>query len=207
MTDQFVNIHTHRPTGRGIELRTAGIHPWDADKEDIAALGTLPADVQAIGETGLDYARGAGRQQQLAAFRAQLALARDRQLPVVLHCVRAFEPLMRELAASEPRAVIFHGFIGSPEQARQALAKGYCLSFGERTFASPKTLAALRGTPLSQLFLETDDSPVPIAEIYARAAEAKGVPEEVLQRAILDNYKRIFTGGEYEGPGRTKGDK
>ena len=207
MTSQFVNIHTHRPTGRGIELRTAGIHPWDADKEDIAALGTLPADVQAIGETGLDYARGAGRQQQLAAFRAQLALARDRQLPVVLHCVRAFEPLMRELAASEPRAVIFHGFIGSPEQARQALAKGYCLSFGERTFASPKTLAALRGTPLSQLFLETDDSPVPIAEIYARAAEAKGVPEEVLQRAILDNYKRIFTGGEYEGPSRTKGDK
>ena len=59
MTAQFVNIHTHRPTGRGIELRTAGIHPWDADKEDIAALGTLPADVQAIGETGLDYARGA----------------------------------------------------------------------------------------------------------------------------------------------------
>ena len=43
MTSQFVNIHTHRPTGRGIELRTAGIHPWDADKEDIAALGTLPA--------------------------------------------------------------------------------------------------------------------------------------------------------------------
>ena len=207
MTAQFVNIHTHRPTGRGIELRTAGIHPWDADKEDIAALGTLPADVQAIGETGLDYARGAGRQRQLAAFRAQLALARERRLPVVLHCVRAFEPVMLELAAREPRAVIFHGFIGSPEQARQALAKGYCLSFGERTFASPKALAALRGTPLSQLFLETDDSPVPIAEIYARAAEAKGVPEEVLQRAILDNYKRIFTGGEYEGPGRTKSDK
>lgn len=116
MTSQFVNIHTHRPTGRGIELRTAGIHPWDADKEDIAALGTLPADVQAIGETGLDYARGAGRQQQLAAFRAQLALARDRQLPVVLHCVRAFEPVMLELAAREPRAVIFHGFIGSPSR-------------------------------------------------------------------------------------------
>ena len=162
---------------------------------------------QAVGETGLDFVRGADRAAQLSALRTQLRLARERGLPVVLHCVRAFEPLMRELAASEPRAVIFHGFIGSPEQARPALAKGYCLSFGERTFASPKTLAALRGTPLSQLFLETDDSPVPIAEIYARAAEAKGVPEEELQRAILDNYKRIFTGGEYEGPGRTKGDK
>ena len=207
MTDRFVNIHTHRPTGSGIELRTEGVHPWDADMQLVATLGEQLSDAQAVGETGLDFVHGPSREVQTEALRAQLRLARERELPVVLHCVRAFEPLIRELAACEPRAVIFHGFIGSPEQARQALAKGYCLSFGERTFASPKTLAALRGTPLSQLFLETDDSPVPIAEIYARAAEAKGVPEEVLQRAILDNYKRIFTGGEYEGPGRTKGDK
>ena len=203
----YVNIHTHRPTGSGIELRTEGVHPWDADMQLVATLGEQLSDAQAVGETGLDFVHGPSREVQTEALRAQLRLARERELPVVLHCVRAFEPLIRELAACEPRAVIFHGFIGSPEQARQALAKGYCLSFGERTFASPKTLAALRGTPLSQLFLETDDSPVPIAEIYARAAEAKGVPEEVLQRAILDNYKRIFTGGEYEGPGRTKGDK
>ena len=187
------------------------LHPEFPDKpeptvERIAEICSRPG-FAAVGETGLDFVHGPSREVQTEALRAQLRLARERGLPVVLHCVRAFEPLMRELAASEPRAVIFHGFIGSPEQARQALAKGYCLSFGERTFASPKTLAALRGTPLSQLFLETDDSPVPIAEIYARAAEAKGVPEEELQRAILDNYKRIFTGGEYEGPGRTKGDK
>lgn len=203
----YVNIHTHRPTGSGIELRTEGVHPWDADMQLVATLGERLSDAQAVGETGLDFVHGPSREVQTEALRAQLRLARERELPVVLHCVRAFEPLMCELAACEPRAVIFHGFIGSPEQARQALAKGYFLSFGERAFASPKTLAALRETPLSQLFLETDDSPVPIAEIYARAAEAKGVPEEELQRAILDNYKRIFTGGEYEGPGRTKGDK
>lgn len=205
--DTYVNIHTHRPTGCGIELRTAGVHPWYADRESVASILPQLETAQAVGETGLDALRGPDHEIQLTRLREQLALARRRGLPVVLHCVRTFEELMDEVARCEPRAVIFHGFIGSPEQARQALAKGYCLSFGERTFASPKTLAALRGTPLSQLFLETDDSPVPIAEIYARAAEAKGVPEEVLQRAILDNYKRIFTGGEYEGPGRTKGDK
>lgn len=211
----YVNIHTHRPTGRCTELRTAGIHPWEAARELAAVrseglagrLGVALAGAQALGETGLDFACSTDRAAQTELLRAHLRLARERGLAVVLHCVRAFEPLMNELKACPPPAAIFHGFIGSPEQARQALAKGYCLSFGERTFASPKTLAALRGTPLSQLFLETDDSPVPIAEIYARAAEAKGVPEEVLQRAILDNYKRIFTGGEYEGPGRTKGDK
>lgn len=196
MTD-FVNIHTHRPTGKGIELRTAGIHPWDAAKEDAATLGKRLGDAQAVGETGLDFVRGADRETQLAALRAQLRLARERGLPVVLHCVKAFEPLMRELAACEPRAVIFHGFIGSPEQARLALARGYWLSFGERTFSSPKTLAALRETPLRQLFLETDDSPVPIEEIYARAAEAKGVTLEALQRAMRENYERIF--GEKHG--------
>ena len=188
----YVNIHTHRPTGSGIELRTAGIHPWHADMQEVATLGERLSDVQAVGETGLDFVHGPAREVQFGALRAQLRIARERGLPVVLHCVRAFEPLMRELAACEPWAAIFHGFIGSPEQARQALAKGYFLSFGERAFASPKTLAALRETPLSQLFLETDDSPVPIAEIYARAAEARGVPAEELQRATLANYKRIF---------------
>lgn len=193
MTAQYVNIHTHRPTGRGIELRTAGIHPWDADKEDIATLTPLPEGTQAIGETGLDYARGASRQCQTAAFRAQLALARERRLPVVLHCVRAFEPVMQELAACEPRAVIFHGFIGSPEQARRALEKGYYLSFGVRTFSSPKTVAALRETPPGQLFLETDDSAVPIEEVYAHAAAVKGTTVEALKRATTENYERIFT--------------
>lgn len=188
----YVNIHTHRPTGSGIELRTEGIHPWNADMQDIATLGERLGEAQAIGETGLDFVRGADRAAQLEALRAQLRLARERNLPVVLHCVKAFEPLMRELAACSPRAVIFHGFIGSPEQARKALAKGYYLSFGERTFASPRTLAALRETPLSQLFLETDDSPVPIEDVYVRAAGAKGVTTEVLQQATLENYKRIF---------------
>ena len=188
----YVNIHTHRPTGSGIELRTACVHPGHADMQEVATLCERLSDVQAVGETGLDFVHGPAREVQFGALRAQLRIARERGLPVVLHCVRAFEPLMRELAACEPRAVIFHGFIGSPEQAQQALAKGYFLSFGERAFASPKTLAALRETPLSQLFLETDDSPVPIAEIYARAAEARGVPAEELQQATLANYKRTF---------------
>ena len=152
-------------------------------------------EVQAVGETGLDFVRGADRAVQLAAFRAQLALAHERQMPVVLHCVRAFEPVMRELDACRPRAVIFHGFIGSPEQARRAVGKGYYLSFGLRAFASPKTLESLRETPLSRLFLETDDSDVPIEEIYARAAKVKGVTPEELRRATLENYGRIFTAG------------
>ena len=204
----YVNIHTHRPTGRGIELRTAGLHPREAGEATVGAVGALaerlcgcgpelcetlrPDAVQAVGETGLDFACAVPREAQFNALRAQLALARQAGMPVVLHCVRAFEPLMRELAECEPRAVIFHGFIGSPEQARQALRRGYYLSFGERAFASPKTLRALREVPLGQLFFETDDDEVTIGEIYDRAAAVLGLPEEVLQRATLENYERLF---------------
>ena len=66
------------------------------------------------------------------------------------------------------------------------------LSFGERTFASPRTLEALRATPLGQLFVETDESPTPIGRLYERVAEARGVSVEALREAAWENYKRIF---------------
>ncbi len=197
MKAAFVDIHTHRPAGQAVQLRTAGIHPWDAERaggEALAALERALRDqsVQAVGEIGLDFAAAVDRAAQRSLFRAQLELALRAGLPVVLHCVRAFEETMRLLRAAEPRAVIFHGFIGSPEQARRAAERGYCLSFGERTFASPRTVEALKSTPLDLLFLETDDSPLPIETIYRRASEAAGVSIDDLKRATTCNYERIF---------------
>ena len=72
---EYVNIHTHRPAGRGIELRAKGVHPWDAEREDTATLGQRLGDAQAVGETGLDFACGVAREAQTAALRAQLRLA------------------------------------------------------------------------------------------------------------------------------------
>ena len=152
------STYTHRPTGRGIELRTAGVHPWDAATKDAATLGQRLGGAQAVGETGLDFVHGADREHSWRHCGRSCAGPRT-AASVVLHCVRAFEPVMRELDASEPRAAIFHGFIGSPEQARRAVGKGYCLSFGLRTFASPKTLAALRETPSRSSFSKPTTAP------------------------------------------------
>ena len=188
----YVNIHTHRPAGCGIELRTVGIHPWNADRIPVASLLPLDETAQAIGEIGLDFARAVPKEAQYAAFRAQLELARQYGLPVVLHCVRAFNEVMRELKARPPRAAIFHGFIGSPEQARQAIAAGHYLSFGERTFRSPKSIEAMRITPLPQLFFETDESETPIEEIYRQASQLLGLPRDLLIKSTLGNYKKLF---------------
>ena len=74
----YVNIHTHRPTGSGIELRTEGVHPWDADMRLVATLGERLSDAQAVGETGLDFVHGPSRERQSEALRAQLRLGLER---------------------------------------------------------------------------------------------------------------------------------
>ena len=174
-------------TAPALRIRTAGLAAEWVEVTEVAAAG-----IQAIGEIGLDFACRSDRTLQTEVLRIQLRLAHRTGLPVVLHCVRAFEPLMRELAACQPREVIFHGFIGSPEQARTALSHGCYLSFGERAFASPKSLRALHEVPLDRLFLETDDAPVSIERIYDRAARELGLEVGVLRRATYENYKRIF---------------
>lgn len=195
----FVNIHTHRPTGCSIELRTWGIHPWLSDEVDPAQL-TLPLPppegTQAAGEIGLDFARKIDRSRQEQLLHRQLAWAEAAALPVVLHCVRAFEPMLRILGGYRLRGVIFHGFIGSAQQAREALRRGYRLSFGPRTFDSPKTLHALRSMPPEAIFLETDDDPAAIETVYARTAEVLGMEIGPLREQIYRNYEKLFCNGD-----------
>lgn len=192
MENRCVNIHTHRPRNDERSIRTAGIHPWQAEQFDGLPLPDLPAGCQAIGEIGLDYARPVDREKQERLLRRQLQRAEELGLPVVLHCVRAFEPLMRILAGYRLRAVIFHGFIGSGQQAGEAVKRGYCLSFGERSLKSPRTAEVLRTLPADRLFLETDESEISIEAIYRQAAELRGCTPEELRTGIWENYKRIF---------------
>ena len=219
MITPYVNIHTHRRTGEGIEVVSVmagrdavpdppfsiGIHPWQLGggngrgdfiskqlEEAFCEIMTAPA--AAIGEIGLDHAIPADHAEQKTIFFAQLRVAQERGLPIILHCVRAFEPTCEILAANNfANPVIFHGFIGSPEQAARAAKAGYYLSFGVRSLDSPKTVEAMKHTPLDRLFLETDDTPIPIAEIYARAVEIIAVPMEEFTQSIHANYTRLFS--------------
>lgn len=197
-----VNAHTHRPADGEIILTAAGIHPWRADDAAIAgsdalaaALGESLAGAQAVGETGLDYACTASREAQERLFRAHLQLAAERRMPVVIHCVRAFEAVMKILGEYSLPAVVFHGFIGSAEQAARAVRRGYLLSFGVRSLRSPRTVAAMRAVPPQSLLLETDDDPTPVGEVYSRAAALLGTDTSALDAQIYENYKRLTRNG------------
>lgn len=212
MTYPFCDIHTHRCSG-GLRLRSysfadadfetralcspysVGVHPWQADEkmagEWMTALASEPA--AAIGEIGLDYACGVDREVQRSVFVQQLDIARSRRLPVVLHVVRAFEPVMDILKGySDLPAVVLHGFIGSPQQAEAAVRRGYFLSVGLRSFASPRTVRAIGSVTSGCLLLETDDSDDDISRVYACAAEVLGIPMQDLTRIVFENYKRAI---------------
>ena len=190
--DMILDIHTHNAHTKAQTIVSVGIHPWHAQSGKVAEVERLAPEVDAIGEIGLDFACDIGCETQIGIFRAQLAIAERYEKPVVLHCVRAFEYIMKVLQDYRLKAVIFHGFIGSKEQAQRAVAQGFYLSFGERTFLSPKTIEALRSTPLSSLFVESDESTTPIEDIYAKIAELRGVKVEELHLATEENFKRIF---------------
>ena len=188
-----VDIHTHNAHTQAQTIETVGIHPWHSHDADISEVEAKIADADAVGEIGLDFACDVERKVQIAVFRAQLAIAERHEKAVVLHSVRAFEEVMKILSEYHLKTVIFHGFIGSKEQAQRAVAQGFYLSFGERTFSSPKSIEALRSTPLSHLFVETDESPTPIEDIYARIAELRGIPTTELIAATTANFQRIVS--------------
>ena len=154
---------------------TVGVHPHDAKDVTADTLAQLKQlaqnpNVVAIGETGLDFHYNFSKQpDQLRVFAAQLKLAAELNLPVVVHSRNAFEETMGviEEHGSGLKGVVFHCFSGSPEQAKQVLERGYYISFtGVVTFKNAdQARQAAKLVPLERLMLETDCpymSPVPM---------------------------------------------
>ena len=209
---EFIDIHTHSLFGAskkvisrrlGMEsvvgdgcVQSVGIHPWDAEVlyPTLSKLLTQleNADSVAIGEVGLDKYYKSDFAIQREVFEAQLGVAERRKLPVVIHSVRAQKEVVEMLSAHELSGVIFHGFIGSPEQARQLMERGWFVSFGFGALRSPKTIEALRHTPLENMFLESDTDERPIEELYEAVAQIKGIELEILKSEMENNYNKIF---------------
>ncbi|MCD8185125.1 MAG: TatD family hydrolase [Rikenellaceae bacterium] len=216
MIPPYIDIHTHHPHRQPgvLELYsyrlgsrepllagkyTAGIHPWDAAAADVSELTFFDHPhhgLIGIGEIGLDFARKeTDRKKQTDLLRLQLAVAEKGRLPVLVHCVKAYNQITAESKHYCLPAVIFHGFTGSPTLMEQLVGSGWNLSFGYRMFDSPKTMQALKEIPADRFFLETDDGEKPeIGQLYQRTAELRMVSQESLKQQIFTNYNRIFHG-------------
>jgi TatD DNase family protein len=148
---------------------TVGLHPHEARHgvDTIADLFDHPR-VVAVGEAGLDYYYDhSPRGDQRTAFAAQIALAHELALPLVIHTRDAWDDTFDVLAAEGvPERTVFHCFTGGPDEARRCLDTGAFVSFsGIVTFKSAvEVQAAARLVPLDRLMIETDApylAPVP----------------------------------------------
>jgi TatD DNase family protein len=203
----------------------AGVHPHQAHvfaSDPAAAAHAVAARleqsplVRAIGEIGLDYHYDfSPKNIQQGVFRAQLALAQARGLPVAIHTREAEADtlaLIAEAQARGPLAGVFHCFTGDAAGAERAVATGFHLSFsGILTFPRAVELReAVRVVPLDRLLLETDApylAPVPhrgkrnepafVALTAAAVARERGMTVADLVAAVAANYDRLFAP---EGP-------
>ena len=197
-----------------------GVHPHQAHafaSDPAAAAGAVAARldqsplVRAIGEIGLDYHYDfSPKDVQHAVFRAQLALAQARGLPVAIHTRDAEADTLRLIAEAQTRGPlngVFHCFTGDAAVAGRAVATGFSLSFaGILTFPRAVELReAVRGVPLDRLLLETDApylAPVPhrgtrnepafVTLTAAAVAGERGMAVADLVAAVTANFDRLF---------------
>jgi len=160
-----------------------GIHPLcvaqssEADLERLAAALRAHRDdprLVAVGEIGLDhFVPGLDRARQEAFYVAQLKLARDAGLPVILHVRRSADALLKGLRRVEVPGGIAHAFNGSAVQARHFAARGFCLGFGGTlTFERALQIRHLAATlPDTVPVLETDAPDIPPHWLYRTAAQ------------------------------------
>ncbi|MGH7670247.1 MAG: TatD family hydrolase, partial [Gemmatimonadaceae bacterium] len=193
---------------------TVGVHPHDAEAFDAFADPPRIAEecrrgAVAIGECGLDYHDDhSPRLSQRRSFAAQLALARDLRLPVVVHTREAEDDtrdMVEEAGASGVRGVL-HCYTGSHRLAEAALAVGWYVSFsGIVTFKKWDDDGLVRLVPDHRLLVESDApylAPVPhrgkrnepawVSLTLARVAEARGTDAASLGAAVTRNAARLF---------------
>ena len=194
----------------GTVWATVGLHPHDAKEGVDGIVGLLDApEVVGVGECGLDYYYDhSPRDVQREAFAAQIALAHERGLALVVHTRDAWDDTFAILRAEGvPERTVVHCFTGGPDEARLALDLGAILSFsGILTFkkATDVREAAVLA-PLDRVLVETDApylAPVPhrgkpnqpafVTFVGAAVAGLKGVPVDDVEQATWANTAVLF---------------
>lgn len=191
-----------------------GSHPDAADEvneavlEQYRQLARQCPKVRAIGEIGLDYHyEDIPRETQQRAFRAQMALARELELPVIVHEREAHEDGMRIVEEFPQVTGVFHCYSGSLEMAKVLIRRGWYIGFGGvLTFKNArKAVEAASQIPLDRLVLETDcpymspepfrgrrNDPGRLHLVAERLAQLRGLSAEEIENITLENGKRLY---------------
>ncbi len=190
-----------------------GLHPMYIAVHTPDDLDALRAQIAAqrpvaIGEIGLDlFVRGLDVATQEFYYVEQLKIARDHGLPVLLHCRKANDPLLKHLRRIKVPGGIAHAFNGSPQQANEFIKLGFKLGFGGAfTWPRANNLRRLAvDLPLDAIVLETDSPDIPpvwigrgrnapgeLPRIAQTLAELRGITVDVVAQATTRNARALL---------------
>lgn len=211
----FINIHVHKFSNQknileivnqypkdfvdNLNSYSIGIHPWYIDENylenELIIIDKKLNDKNclALGECGLDKRIEIAFDLQIKVFEAQLKLAIKHQKPVILHCVSAFQEMIKikeKLKIDVP--MIIHGFSKNIQVAHQLLDNGFYLSFGKYLMMNPELESVFKFIPNDRFFLETDSSSYSIQEVYSTAAKYKKTTVDDLKNICNANFETVF---------------
>lgn len=190
-----------------------GLHPLYLDAHrpehlDELAIFLAKEKPVAVGECGLDFfVTGLDRNAQMEIFMAQLKLAREHELPVIIHARRAFDDVAACLRKVGKLRGVVHSFSGSEQQARQLWKLGFSIGIGGPvTYPRARRLREIVATmPIEYLLLETDSPDQPLSghqgqrnepallkEVLAAVAALRGESEEQVANSTWANTERLF---------------
>ena len=191
-----------------------GSHPDVADEVDAAVLEEYRMlckqnpKIKAIGEIGLDYHyEDIPREIQQKAFRLQMELARELDLPVIVHERDAHEDGMKIVEEFPEVTGVFHCYSGSAEMAKWLVARGWYIGFtGVLTFKNArKAVETAASIPLERIVLETDcpfmapepfrgkrNDPGYLPKMAEKLAEIRGISVEEVEKITTENAKRLY---------------
>ena len=190
-----------------------GLHPLLLDRHTDAHLDELRGWIErerpvAVGECGLDYfIEGLDPERQQHYFDGQLKIAREFDLPVIVHARRAVDAVIASIRRVGGLRGVVHSFSGSEEQARQLWKQGFLLGLGGPvTYERANRLRRLAASmPLEFLLLETDapdqpdsdirgqrNEPARMTRVLQTIAQLRGVDTDEVARATTANAERLF---------------
>lgn len=214
---KYIDIHTHNNNERaniqvvnlsvadvvdvsGDGFYSTGIHPWFIIEENVEnelrIIENVASknDIVAIGEAGLDKFADATVELQIDVFRKHIEISEKHNKPLIIHCVRMFNELIRIKKEVLPDAKwIVHGFNSNKQIADELVRNGIFLSFGKALLnKNSNAYKILPEIPLDRIFFETDDSGSDIERIYKSATFALKMDEKEIVKIIENNFIKIF---------------
>jgi TatD DNase family protein len=188
-----------------------GTHPWfvkspsDEATQLTEAIGAYSPC--AVGEIGLDFYKAKTQRpkkiDQIESFCLQLGIARNFDLPVIIHSVRAHQEVIQFIKKENIESGVIHAFSGSLELAKQFLDLGFYLGVGPLCLRSEKLLSVIEKLPLAQLILETDapyvtandyesNSLLALIDVAKKVSSVKQMDLDDLKQITTENSLRLF---------------